>query len=123
VRQRLLGSSLGLLDNPHNPPPAPNLPLGLAAIQVAKAAAAKTQRERDFIDAMALPHVCRLRQDHPRGARSVLPQGNGSASRSVSRRRRGTDLYAITPNVAASPADKTYANQLKGAGILEPISP
>ncbi len=29
--------------------------------------------------------------------------------------------YAITLNVAASPADKTYANQLKGAAILEPI--
>jgi tetratricopeptide (TPR) repeat protein len=30
-------------------------------------------------------------------------------------------FYAITLNVAASPNDKTYANQLKGAGILEPI--
>ena len=29
--------------------------------------------------------------------------------------------YAITLNVAASPADKTYANQLKGVAILEPI--
>jgi tetratricopeptide (TPR) repeat protein len=29
--------------------------------------------------------------------------------------------YAITLNVAASPNDKTYANQLKGAAILEPI--
>src|SRR6202521_5591913 len=35
------GIALGLLDNPHNPPPAPNLPLGLAAIQAAKATAAK----------------------------------------------------------------------------------
>ena len=30
-------------------------------------------------------------------------------------------VYAITLNVAASPNDKTYANQLKGAAILEPI--
>jgi hypothetical protein len=30
-------------------------------------------------------------------------------------------FYAITLNVAASPADKTFANQLKGAAILEPI--
>src|SRR6202521_5502987 len=35
------GIALGLLDNPHGPPPAPNLPLGLAAIQAAKATAAK----------------------------------------------------------------------------------
>ena len=30
-------------------------------------------------------------------------------------------FYAITLNVAASPNDKTYANQLKGAALLEPI--
>jgi tetratricopeptide (TPR) repeat protein len=30
--------------------------------------------------------------------------------------------YAITLNVSASPADKTYAQQLKGAAILEPIA-
>ena len=30
-------------------------------------------------------------------------------------------FYAITLNVAASPNDKTNANQLKGAAILEPI--
>src|SRR5947199_9455490 len=30
-------------------------------------------------------------------------------------------FYAITLNVAASPNDKTYANQLKGAAILEHI--
>src|SRR6188768_336896 len=43
------GIALSLLNNPHNPPPAPNLPLGLAAIQKAKAVGAKTDRERDFI--------------------------------------------------------------------------
>jgi hypothetical protein len=46
------GIALSLLNNPHGPPPAPNLPLGLAAIQKAKAVGAKTQRERDFIDAL-----------------------------------------------------------------------
>src|SRR5947207_7011902 len=30
--------------------------------------------------------------------------------------------YALSPNTSASPADKTYANQLKGAAILEPIA-
>ena len=41
------GVALSLLANPHGPPPAPNLPLGLAAIQKAKAMGAKTERERD----------------------------------------------------------------------------
>ena len=30
--------------------------------------------------------------------------------------------YALALNTSASPADKTYANQLKGAAILEPIA-
>src|SRR3954470_9886226 len=44
------GIALSYLDNPHNPPPAANLPLGLAAVQKAKAIGARTPRERDFID-------------------------------------------------------------------------
>src|ERR1044072_307267 len=47
------GIALSLLNNPHNPPP-PNLPLGLPAIQRAKAVGAKTERERDFIDALTV---------------------------------------------------------------------
>src|SRR5919198_4677078 len=47
------GIALSLLNNPHAPPPVGNLPLGLAAIEKAKAIGAKTQRERDFINAMA----------------------------------------------------------------------
>src|SRR6476619_580926 len=38
------GIALSLLNNPHSPVPAPNLPLGLAAIEKAKANNAKTQR-------------------------------------------------------------------------------
>ena len=48
------GIALGLVDNPHFGPPPANLPLGLAAIQAAKATGAKTQRELDYIDALAL---------------------------------------------------------------------
>ena len=114
------GIALGLLDNPHNPPPAPNLPLGLAAIQKAKATGAKTQRERDY-HRRAGGDVCRLRQDPASDARSVLPQGHGSAGREYPDDDEAQIFYAITLNVAASPTDKTYANQLKGAAILEPI--
>src|SRR5271165_1846165 len=37
------GVAMTLLNNPHNPPPASNLPLGLAAIQKAKAIGAKSE--------------------------------------------------------------------------------
>jgi hypothetical protein len=113
------GIALGLLDNPHNPPPAPNLPLGLAAIQAAKAAGAKTQRERDFIDAMALMYVDYDKTTHAARVQSYLKATEALAARYPD--DEAQIFYAITLNVAASPADKTYANQLKGAGILEPI--
>src|SRR5215467_8552075 len=45
------GVALSLLNNPHNPPPASNLPLGLEAIQKAKSVCAKTHRERHSIPA------------------------------------------------------------------------
>src|SRR3954465_13287606 len=51
------GAALSLLANPHGAIPAPNLAPGLAAIQKAKAIGAKTERERDFIDALTLMYV------------------------------------------------------------------
>ena len=114
------GIALSLLINPHAPPPAPNLPLGLAAIQKAKAVGAKTQRERDYIDALAVFYADFDKVPHGQRVQAYLKAMEGLAG------RYPTDdeaqiFYAITLNVAASPNDKTYANQLKGAGILEPI--
>ena len=51
------GIALSYLNNPHSPIPAPNLPLGLAAIEKAKAGGAKTQRERDYIEALSAMYV------------------------------------------------------------------
>src|SRR3954452_20192743 len=46
------GIALTLLWNPHAAPPTDNLPLGLAALQKGKSVGAKSQRERDYIDAL-----------------------------------------------------------------------
>jgi hypothetical protein len=48
------GIALSLWNNPHSPPPSPNLAPALAAIQKGQALGAKSQRERDYIDALAL---------------------------------------------------------------------
>src|SRR5215217_6439751 len=42
------GIGLSFLNNPFSPPPTPNLPLGLAAINQGKALGAKTPRENDL---------------------------------------------------------------------------
>jgi hypothetical protein len=114
------GVALGLVDNPHFGPPPPNLPLGLTAIQAAKATGAKTQRERDYIDALAL-----LYAEFDKTTRAARIQSYLKAMEALAARYPDDDeaqiLYAIALNVAASPSDKTYAYQLKGAAILEPI--
>ena len=114
------GVALTLLNNPHNPPPAPNLPLGLAAIQKAQAVGARTERERDYFDALARMYVDYDKVDHRTRVAAYL-----KAMEMLAGRYPDDDeaqiAYAITLNVAASPSDKTYSNQLKGAAILEPI--
>ena len=114
------GIALSLLNNPHNQPPAPNLPLGLAAIQKGKAVGAKTQRERDFIDALLVFYTDYDKVPHGARVQAYLKAMEGVAQR-YPQDDEAQMFYAITLNVAASPNDKTYSNQLKGAAILEPI--
>ncbi|AMN43243.1 hypothetical protein [Rhodoplanes sp. Z2-YC6860] len=114
------GVALSLLSNPHGAIPAPNLVPGLAAIQKAKAIGAKTERERDFIDALTLMYVDYDKVPQSQRMRSYL----GAMEKLAAKYPKDDEaqiFYAITLNTSASPADKSYAQQLKGAAILEPI--
>ncbi len=114
------GIALSLLWNPHVPTPAKNLAGGAAALAKGKSVGAKTQRERDYIDALAV-----LYADYDKLPQGARVQAYLKAMEALAQKYPDDDeaqiFYAITLNVAASPADKTYANQLKGAAILEPI--
>jgi len=114
------GIALSLLWNPHVPTPAKNLAEGAAAIAKGKSIGAKSQRERDFIDALAVMYA-----DHDKVPHGARVQAYLKAMEALAARYPNDDeaqiFYGITLNVAASPNDKTYANQLKGAAILEPI--
>ncbi len=114
------GIALSLLWNPHVPTPAKNLAEGAAAIAKGKSVGAKSQRERDFIDALAVMYT-----DYDKVPRGARVQAYLKAMETLAGRYPKDDeaqiFYAITLNVAASPNDKTYANQLKGAAILETI--
>ncbi len=115
------GVSLTLLDNPHLAIPQSNLAPGLAAIEKAKAMGAKTERERDYIDAMHLMYAdydkfihgqrIRLFRDAQKKLAAKYPDDDEAQI-----------AYAITLNTSADLNDKTYAQQLEGAAILEPIS-
>ena len=115
------GIALALWDNPHNPPPAPNVARAVEAIQAARAIGAKTERERGYIDALAL-----LYQDHDKTPYPARLRAHVDAMGALAAKYPDDDeaqiAYAITLNVSASPADKTYAQQLKGVALLEPIA-
>src|SRR4051812_15471517 len=114
------GVALTYLDNPHGPIPGPNVAPGLAAIQKAKEVGAKSERERDYIDALALMYTDADKLTHTQRIGSYR-----DALEKLAAKYRDDDEaqinYAITLNTSASPLDKTYAQQLKGAAILEPI--
>jgi Tfp pilus assembly protein PilF len=114
------GIALSLLYNPHAAPPAANLPLGLAALQKGQAIGARTQRERDYIDALTVFYTDYDKVPHAQRVQAYLKAMEALAQKYPDD-EEAQIFYAITLNVAASPNDKTYANQLKGAAILEPI--
>jgi hypothetical protein len=114
------GMALSLLWNPHAPPPAKNLADGAAALAKGKAVGAKTQRERDYIDTLSAMYSDFEKVDHRTRVQNYL-----KAMEQLAARYPDDDeaqiYYALALNVGASPTDKTYANQLKGAAILEKI--
>lgn len=114
------GIALSLLGNPHFPAPKENLTEGLAVLQKAKALGAKSELERDYINALLAFYSGDEKATFGERTRAYL-----EAIQTVAARYPDDDeaqiAYAITLNVTASPNDKTYFNQLKGAAILEPI--
>jgi tetratricopeptide (TPR) repeat protein len=114
------GIALSLLLNPHVPTPAKNLAEGAAVIAKGNSVGAKTQRERDYIGALAVMYA-----DHDKVDHRTRVVAYAKAMEQLAKRYPQDDEaqihYALALNTSASPADKTYANQLKGAAILEPI--
>src|SRR6202171_5034731 len=115
------GIALSLLWNPHAPRPAKNLAEGAAAIAKGKSVGAKTQRERDYLEALGAMYADYEKVDH-----RTRMQAYAKAMEQLAQRYPDDDEaqihYALALNTSASPVDKTYANQLKGAAILEGIA-
>ena len=115
------GIALSLLWNPHTKPPVKNLAEGAAVIEKARAVGFKTERERDYVDALAVMYTDYDKVDHR--ARVVA---YAKAMEALAQKYPDDDEaqihYALALNTSADPADKTYSNQLKGAAILERIA-
>ena len=102
------------------PPQPAALKRGLEAVDKAKAANAKTPRERDYIaaaeaffkDADTLDHRTRA-QAYGRAMEQVYTKYPND--------REAAIFYALALQATADPHDKTYANQRKSAAIAEQV--
>ena len=115
------GIAMNALGNPFGWPPSPKgLADGWAAVEKAKAAGATTQRERDYIAAIEAFYKDSATVDHRTRALAYLGAMERLSQR-YSDDREAAIFYALALNATALPTDKTYANQLKAAAILEKV--
>jgi hypothetical protein len=115
------GIALSLLWNPHSAPAAKNLAEGSAALAKAQSIGAKTERERDYLAALGAMYADYDKVDHRTRLLAYAKAMEQLAARYPSDDEAQIH-YALALNTSASPSDKTYANQLKGAAILEEIA-
>jgi hypothetical protein len=115
--------ALGALDNPFTWP----IPLspkvlaeGEASIEAARKTGLKTQRERDYVEALAVFYKDHDKLNHRTRAKA-LEEAMAQVAARYPDDKEATILYALILSVNFDPNDKKYTNQLKAAGILEPI--
>src|SRR3989441_4919726 len=113
------GLAVTALGNSLAAPPAPkDAAAAWAALEKARAVGAKTQRERDWIEAIAAYY-----RDHDSAPLSTRLAAYTRAMEQMTQRYpddfEAWTYYALTLQASASKNDKTYASQLKSAEILE----
>jgi hypothetical protein len=116
------GIALSRWGNPFAPglKPRASLQLGREAIEAAKAAKPKTQRERDYIAAAG-----RLYERFETTTQQSRVEAYCNAMSDVAARypadTEASIFYALSLAMSADPADKTYSQQLKAGAILEKL--
>jgi tetratricopeptide (TPR) repeat protein len=102
------------------PPTRENANAAWAALEKARAIGAKTERERDWIEALSAYY-----RDHDKTPVNARLVAYKAAMERMTRRYpddfEAKVFYALTLQAAASPADTTYADQLKSVAILEKL--
>ena len=115
------GAAVAWLGNPLAGPPVPRgITEGSAAVARAKAAGAKTQREQDYIAAIATFYADADKVDHKTRA-VAYEKAMEALAQKYPNDREAAIFYALSLNATLNPNDKTYANQLKAAAILEKV--
>lgn len=116
------GVAMSLLSNPFAwPLTGPGLVDGQAAVDRAVAAGADTDRERAYIDAVAVFYRDAATVDHATRALAYAKAMEELAADHPDD-TEAQIFYALALGATAAPTDKTYANQKKAAAILERIA-
>jgi len=103
-------------------PPPEDFRVGAAAVEAARAAKAKTKRERDWIEGLGVYYADADRLDHQ--TRFVAyEKAMGDLAARYPKDPEASIFYALTLNgvALALPPDKTYARPKKAGEILAPI--
>jgi hypothetical protein len=102
------------------PPTEASLKQGKAAVDRARNAGAKTERERNYVEAIGAFYADFDRQDHL--ARALAYE---RAMKALHERfpedREAAAFYALAMQATIDPNDRTYAKQLKSAALLEAL--
>lgn len=115
------GSAMTLFGNPFTwPLTGKALTEGWAAVEKAKAAGAKTPRERDYIAAVEAFYKDADKIDHRTRALAYEKAMELVAQR-YPEDTEAAIFYALALNATVLATDKTYANQLKAGAILEKL--
>ena len=115
--------ALGMLDNPFVWPANLSVKIfneGQAALDAARKAGLKTQRERDYVEALAVFYKDHDKLNHRTRAKALEEAMAQVASRYPDD-KEATILHALILSANFDPADRNYTNQLRAARILEPI--
>jgi len=115
------GIAIDLLNNVFVAPPSrAEAESAWAALEKAREVGAKTQRERDWIEALSAYY-----RDYDKTPVNVRLAAYNKAMEQLTQRYpddyEAQVFYALTLQASASPTDTTYANQLKSAAILQKL--
>ena len=114
------GRAMVILDNPFTWPAnlAPKFKDVVSALDAARSTGLKSQREKDYVEAVAA-----FVRDHERVDHRTRLQAYDEAMAEVARRypddKEAAIFSALVTSANFNPADKGYANQLKAAKSLE----
>jgi hypothetical protein len=116
------GIGLATWGNPFSPAPRPatQLAAGRSTVERARALAAKTPRERAYVDAVGALYD-RFETRDQRTRMIAYRDAMAAVARDYPEDAEARAFYALSLAAAADPADKTYADQLKAGAILEPL--